>query len=150
MPRPPPSATLAYMARAADRGDDELITTINVTPLVDIVLVLLIVLLVAVAYVVTNAIPLDLPPGAPNESATPPQIVIAIDATDRMRLDGEPVTERQLRERASAFALREPRGRAVLVADPASTHGAFVRAIDTLRQAGVRRYAVSDASAEPR
>ena len=74
------------MGSAAARDDDELITSINVTPLVDIVLVLLIVLLVSVAYVVTNAIPLDAPASTGDTVAPPPELVVSIDASGRMRL----------------------------------------------------------------
>lgn len=130
------------MGSAAAR-DDELITSINVTPLVDIVLVLLIVLLVSVAYVVTNAIPLDAPSSTGDTVAPPPELVVSIDASGRMRLDGQAVSADALRSRASETARRERGVRAVIEADPHASHGAFVRAVDLLRQAGVRRYAVA-------
>ena len=55
---------------AAAHNDDELITGINVTPLVDITLVLLVILMVTASYVVSRAIPMELPKGATAE-ATP-------------------------------------------------------------------------------
>src|SRR6185503_10237532 len=54
----------------ASHDEDELITGINVTPLVDITLVLLVILMVTASYVASKAIPLDLPKGATAE-ATP-------------------------------------------------------------------------------
>ena len=55
------------MAQAVS-NDEELITGINVTPLVDVVLVLLIVLMVTASYMVSKSIPVDLPKGATGEN----------------------------------------------------------------------------------
>src|SRR6185369_6415943 len=53
------------MACGANGGDDdEMITAINVTPLVDVVLVLLIILMVTASYIVSKSIPMDLPNAA--------------------------------------------------------------------------------------
>ena len=52
------------MAGGANTGRDSLIAGINVTPLVDITLVLLIILMITASYVASKAIPLDLPKGA--------------------------------------------------------------------------------------
>jgi biopolymer transport protein ExbD len=52
----------------ATHDTDEMITSINVTPLVDITLVLLIILMITASYVASKAIPLDLPKGATAET----------------------------------------------------------------------------------
>ena len=59
-------------------NDDELITGINVTPLVDITLVLLVILMVTASYVTSRAIPVELPKGATGEG-TPTTLTISID-----------------------------------------------------------------------
>jgi len=53
---------------AAANDNDEMITSINVTPLVDITLVLLIILMITASYVASKAIPLELPKGATAET----------------------------------------------------------------------------------
>jgi biopolymer transport protein ExbD len=124
-----------------DAPDDEMITGINVTPLVDIVLVLLIILMVTAAFAASKAIPLDLPErgSGPSEGRV---LAITLDASSQLSLDGEPITWAELERRARALA-RTGRGpQAVIHADRASRHGEFVRLVDTLREAGIRRYGV--------
>lgn len=103
------------------------------TPWVDIVLVLVIVLIVSVAYV-AQSIPLDASgtPGTSEEAV----LEIALDAQGRVSIDTEHVSWRELRARA-----RESE-RAIITADPAAEHGQFVRLLDVLRAEGVRHYAL--------
>ena len=71
---------------ASASNDDEMITGINVTPLVDITLVLLVILMVTASYVVSKAIPMELPRGATGE-ATPTTLSVSIDREGRTYLD---------------------------------------------------------------
>ena len=125
------------------RGEaDELITTINVAPLVDIGLVLLIIVMVAMTYVATQAIPLELPSeGTSAERAAPLQV--EVDADESVSVDGRASSFRGLAERARRFARATREPHAVIAADPEASHGAFVRAVDVLRTAGIRRYTVA-------
>ena len=62
-------------ARALD--DDDLITGINVTPLVDITLVLLVVMMITASYVASKTIPMELPKSATGET-TPVVLAVSI------------------------------------------------------------------------
>jgi len=128
------------MANGQDNGDQTLISGINVTPLVDVVLVLLVILMVTAGYIVSQAIPVDLPAGATGE-ATPSALAISIDAEGRRYLDGKPITEERLRE-----ALRRARQtrhdlRAIIAADGSVPHRNVVRLVDLLRQEGLFQFA---------
>lgn len=125
------------------RGEgDELITAINVAPLVDIGLVLLIIVMVAMTYVAAQAIPLELPSdGHLAEPAAPLQVEVGADGS--LTVDGHASSLRQLAERARRFARATREPHAVVAADPEASHGAFVRAVDVLRTAGIRRYTVA-------
>jgi len=69
-------------------GDDDLITGINVTPLVDVVLVLLIILMVTASYIVSKAIPMDLPHADTGQSDTQPRtLTVSIDQSGQLFLD---------------------------------------------------------------
>ena len=82
---------------AATASDtDEPITGINVTPLVDITLVLLVVLMITASYVASKSIPLELPKGATAES-TPVTLSVSIDKDGRTFLDAVPVDDAALR-----------------------------------------------------
>lgn len=125
-------------------GDDELITTINVTPLVDIVLVLLIILMVTASYIVSKSIPMDLPEAATGESQAPPrQLSISIDRQGQLYLDAELTNWEALAREARRFAQAESEPRAVIAADRSVSHGEFIRVVDVLRGAGITRYAIN-------
>lgn len=130
---------------AGNSDDEELITAINVIPLVDIVLVLLIILMVTANYIVSQNIPMDLPDAATGQppDAAPKQLAISLDREGKLYVDGTEVTWEVLDQRARAFASEEKEPRAVIAADRNVTHGQFIRVIDLLRNAGVSRYAIN-------
>jgi len=129
------------MATAA-HNDDELITGINVTPLVDITLVLLVILMVTASYVVSRAIPMELPRGATGE-ATPTTLAVSIDKDGQTFLDARPIDEPALRARIKQAHASDPETRAVIAADGRVNHARVVRVIDLLRRENVTRFAIN-------
>lgn len=127
---------------SASPDEDELIASINVTPLVDIVLVLLVVLMVAAAFVMSQAIPLEPPALGQMDAAPPPTIEITIHADGAIDVDGAPVTIEQLSARAGELAQADREARAIIAAHRSARHGDVVRVIDTLRLAHITRYAM--------
>ena len=123
-------------------SDDAPITGINVTPLVDVVLVLLIVLMVTAGYIVSKTIPVDLPKGATGETTTI-TLAITVDAKGKTFLDAEALSAEALRERVRKAHLRDPETRAVIAADGATEHRYVVGVIDLLRQEGVNKFAIN-------
>lgn len=124
------------------QGDDDLITGINVTPLVDIVLVLLVVLMVTASYVATRTVPVDLPRAATGES-TPTTLVVSITADGALYVDAEPATDEELAARVAAAHRADPKVRAVIAADGGTPHRSVVRVIDILRRQQVTRFAIN-------
>src|SRR5512145_1932048 len=96
----------------------EAITGINVTPLVDVVLVLLIILMVTAGYIVARTIPVDLPKSATGE-ATNLTLAITIDMNGKTYLDAEPMGGTDLRRRIRTAKEHDPETRAVIAADGA-------------------------------
>jgi biopolymer transport protein ExbD len=128
------------MANGQDNGDSTLISGINVTPLVDVVLVLLVILMVTAGYIASQAIPVDLPAGATGET-TPSALAISIDARGRRYLDGALIAEPELRA-ALRRARRASRDlRAIIAADGAVAHRDVIRLVDLLRQEGLYQFA---------
>lgn len=128
------------MSGAAIEGDDGIVG-INVTPLVDVVLVLLVVLMVTARVVANDGVPMDLPKAA-TAGATMNVFAIAIDAEGHVSIDGKRVdTSEALRRQATAARERDPELRAVLQASRKVEHGDVVRVLDDLRSAGVSRVA---------
>jgi biopolymer transport protein TolR len=121
---------------------DESITGINVTPLVDVVLVLLVVLMVTATYLASRAIPVDLPAGKTGEALATP-VTVSLTRAGSLYVDGVPSTELELRQRLSSARKVDAELRAVIAADGAVPHRRVVAVIDLLRQAGVERFAIN-------
>jgi biopolymer transport protein ExbD len=130
------------MAASASQSDDEMITGINVTPLVDITLVLLVVLMVTASYVVSRAIPMELPKGATGE-ATPTTLAISIDKDGQTFLDAEPILEPALRARIKTAHDADAETRAVIAADGRTSHSHVIHVIDLLRRESVTKFAMN-------
>jgi biopolymer transport protein ExbD len=120
-------------------NDDDLITGINVTPLVDITLVLLVVLMVTASYVVSRSIPMELPKGSTGES-TAATLFVSIDRQGQLFLDAEPVGDEALRVRIRQATAASPEVRAVIAADGRATHAQVVHVIDLLRLERVTKF----------
>lgn len=127
--------------RAQDDG--EIIADINVTPLVDIVLVLLIILMVTASYIVSQSIPMELPTAANSEEAPAQTLTVSIEDDGDIFVDAEEVSWDGLSTRAAAFAGAQDQPRAVIAADRRVPHGDFIRIVDLLRGAGITRYAIN-------
>ncbi len=127
---------------ASAASDDDMITGINVTPLVDITLVLLVILMVTASYVVSRAIPMELPKGATGEG-TPTTLSVSIDKDGKMFLDAEPIAEPALRARFKSAHDADPETRAVIAADGRTIHSNVVHVIDLLRRENITKFAIN-------
>src|SRR6185369_6060819 len=123
-------------------SDDDMIIGINVTPLVDITLVLLVILMVTASYVVSRAIPMELPKGATGEG-TPTTLSVSIDKDGKTFLDAEPIAEPALRARIKSAHDADPETRAVIAADGRTRHANVVHVIDLLRRENVTKFAIN-------
>jgi biopolymer transport protein ExbD len=130
------------MADVAANGDDTTISGINITPLVDISLVLLIVFMVTAKVLVTQAIPMQVPE-ASNHAAVQVTLAIEVAADGSLRLDGAPMADGAALTRAvKARAGDRPADlHAVIAASRIARHGDVISAIDSLHTAGVTKIA---------
>lgn len=137
------------MAAASD-DEEGIISAINVTPLVDITLVLLIIMMVTAKIIVSSSLPLDLPKAAKGESV---QLVFGLElhSNGDMVVDGKRVPDDKAVLGLAKTALeKNPQLRAVIRADKTVQHGRIIRVLDLLKQAGVSKIAfgVTPISAE--
>ena len=118
---------------------------INVTPLVDVMLVLLIIFMVTAPLLVAG-VPIDLPEsraGALDQQAKPVQV--AIDGTGRITIDDAPIAESELPARLANIAAEPapPEGRRIyLRADRGLDYGRVMRVMGELNRAGLNRVAL--------
>ena len=131
------------MAGGSQNEADEAITGINVTPLVDITLVLLIIFMVTAKIIVSQSVPLDLPKAA---SGTEVQVifsvVLAADGATQVDSRGVANDDAILPLARDAHG-KNPELRAVIKADSAVPHGRVIHVLDLLKQAGVSKIAFS-------
>ncbi len=125
------------MAAAAD--NDGPITGINVTPLVDIILVVLIIFMATAPLIHNRAMKVDLPKAAKHEKAATEALQVVYNAQKELTLSGRKVTEEQLRAELLAMVGREADLRVALRADRNLSYGDIVQILDLVRGAGVHK-----------
>jgi biopolymer transport protein TolR len=131
------------MAATSESDDDEMISGINVTPLVDITLVLLIIFMVTATYIVRQSLEVTLPRAAHGGETVGTTLMLIVRQDGSFVLDGATVDDAQLRERARAARAKDPDVKAIVAADKDARHGAVVHLIDVVKGEGVSKFALN-------
>ena len=129
------------MAGAGGEDDEGLISGINVTPLVDVTLVLLIIFMVTAKIIVSQGLPMDLPKAASGEEV---QTVFSVELTadGRTVVDSKPVkSDDDISALAQTAKLKTRDLRAVIRADKKVEHGRVIHVLDLLKRSGVAKIA---------
>ena len=119
--------------------DDEVMTEINMTPLIDVMLVLLIVFILAVPAI-HSAVPLTLPrasSAAPQQPAEP--VRLDIDAQGRTYWNGKAVEEDALKAQAQQAAMLDPQPVVRLSGDRAVAYERVLQTLSTLQGSGLTK-----------
>jgi biopolymer transport protein TolR len=112
---------------------------INVTPLVDVMLVLLVIFMLT-APLLSSAIRLDLPHAEGGQPGQPPQTVtVSLDAQGQLFFNDQPVQAAALTERLQAAARRNPDTELQLRVDESVAYGRVVALMGAAQQAGLSR-----------
>jgi biopolymer transport protein ExbD len=129
------------MAGSDSEDEDGLISGINVTPLVDVTLVLLIVFMVTAKIIVSQGMPMDLPKSASGEEI---QNVFSVELTmdGKTRVDSLAIAnDDAIPELARQARAKNKDVRAVIRADKKVEHGRVIRVLDLLKQQGIAKIA---------
>lgn len=121
-----------------------MIADINVTPLVDVVLVLLVIFMVAAPVLYQSAIKVKLPSAATGKEQTqksPLQFTLTKDET--LMWGKDKINWTELSERLKAMGATVSTQTAIISADQATPHGTVVKLMDSLRQAGLTKFALN-------
>jgi biopolymer transport protein ExbD len=135
--------------KASGSDDSDLIADINVTPLVDIMLCLLVIFMVTTSYVVADSLKVDLPEAATGDPTEPSTVMVTftVDKDTNVRqlyLNGEKSDEAALRahiQRVKAEGKKDIQ--AVIAADKAASHGEVIHIIDVVKQEGILKFALN-------
>ena len=135
------------MAGGARQDESEIITDINVTPFVDVALVLLIIFMVTATYIIAQSIPVDLPKASTGEDVVT-TFAVALTTDGALYLDGQKIDEATLRSKIRGTKGNNEDVRVVIAADKTVTHGRVVGIIDLVRKEGVAKFAINIESEE--
>ena len=116
------------------------IATLNTTPLIDVMLVLLIMFIISVPLA-THAVKIDLPQGHIPTQPEPKVHRIDLDAAGRTYWDGAPVGAAELHDRLDTFRAVRDDGVLELRADGTARYDAFDRLLSLIKRSGIERLA---------
>ena len=120
-------------------ADTEVMNEINMTPLVDVMLVLLIIFIITVP-VMKHAITVALPSATAQPLATKPETIqLSVDAQGTTFLNQSPLTEAELATRLQAEARKEPQPELHIRGDKAVRYEFVAQAMAQAQQAGLRK-----------
>ena len=131
------------MQVGAQGGDDEPIMDINTTPLIDVMLVLLVMLIITIP-IQLHSVNLQLPTGTPPPSDTKPEVVtIEIDGKSRVLWNGEPLADRAaLQARLAAASAQAVQPELHVRPDVHAKYDTFAEVMVSANQAGLKKLGV--------
>ena len=130
---------MARRRRSRERGGSE----VNLTPMLDVVFIMLIFFIVTASFVKEAGIDVTRPPAATAERKERGNILVAITANDQIWIDRRPVDPRALRANIERMHAENPQGSVVIQADKASKNGLLVQVMDAARLAGVKNVSLA-------
>jgi biopolymer transport protein TolR len=119
-----------------------IIAEINVTPLVDIMLVLLIIFMLTAHLIAKQAIEVELPRASQSTTLTPTTLAVTLTHDGSLYLNDKRVTPDQLRAEVRAAVAKDPKTQAIIAGDKAVTHGRVVWVLDTIKSVGITSFAI--------
>ena len=122
---------------------NEVISDINVVPLVDIILVVLIIFMVTAPMIMKPSINVNLPKAASGDKSTPTPMEITLSADGKVLLNGQVSDELKITEKAKEEILKNPDLQAIISADKDVPPGKVVGIIDLIKGAGINKFAIS-------
>ncbi len=126
------------------RARDELEKSeVNLTPMLDVVFIMLIFFIVTASFVKEAGIDVTRPPAATAERKERGNIMIAITENDQIWIDRRQVDPRALRANIERLHAENPQGSVVIVADKNSKNGLLVLVMDAARAAHVPNVALA-------
>ena len=132
------------MAGSFGGGDEDTISGINVTPLVDVVLVLLVIFLMTAPVLYQSAIKVQLPKAKTGEDAgVKSPLNFTIDAAGKVYWNSEELAWEKLTDKLHAFGPKISEETAMISADQTTPHGVVIKLMDALRASGLVRFALN-------
>ena len=129
--------------RTRGRPAGGLISGINITPLTDVVLVLLIIFMIATPLLIRSEIKVTLPRTASADVAGERSLVITIDAAGTIYLDGVRVAFADLRKTIAGAIAKRPNAPVIIMGDRDARYDLIVQVLEMARSSGVSRLSLA-------
>jgi len=127
---------------ASDSGEPDVMMEINTTPLIDVMLVLLVMLIITIP-IQLHTVNLEMPVGAPPTNLVKPEKVqIDIDTQNVVYWQGLPVSAQELDEKMKAISHQKPQPEVHIRPDKASQYAVFANVLSASKRLGVKKIAV--------
>jgi biopolymer transport protein ExbD len=124
-------------------GRARTIAAINVTPLVDVVLVLLIILMVSSTYIVAQTLKVQLPKARATDGTADKPTKVELLKDGSLRFNDNKVSEAELTQKVKDAVTADPEMSLVVSADREVQHGSVVHMLDIAKLAGVTKFAIN-------
>ena len=127
---------------SGDSGEPEAMMEINTTPLIDVMLVLLVMLIITIP-VQLHSVTLEMPVGAPpSNNIKPEKIQIDIDEKSTVYWQGLPVTSLELEEKMAVIGKTEPQPEVHIRPNKTSQYAVFANVLGSSKRLGLTKIAV--------
>lgn len=131
------------MAGMSDENQNEgLMSSINITPFVDVVLVLLVIFMVTAPMLVKDIMELRLPKTQSGDGQMMQTLGVAVNKDGNILLNGQLTDEAGLAQATKDTLAKNTEAQAIISADVEAAYGKVVKVIDILKTAGLEKFAV--------
>jgi len=131
-----------HVGNTSSSGEPEVMMEINTTPLIDVMLVLLVMLIITIP-IQLHSVNLEMPIGAPPTNLIKPEkIQIDIDEQSVVYWQGLPVAAQELDEKMKAIAPQQPQPEIHIRPNKASQYAVFANVLSSSKRLGLNKIAV--------
>lgn len=140
---------MAGLTQNEAQDSTEPIAGINITPFVDVVLVLLVIFMVTAPMILKDVIAVRLPKAASGDGSSASTLSIVVMKNGNVLLNGALASEDDIRRAVVEAMKRNPDTQAIISADEEALHKYVVSAIDWIKTAGLSKFALQIQKKEP-
>ncbi len=127
----------------AKKGRSGPIVGINVTPMVDVVLVLLVIMMVSAVYIVSQSLKVELPKTATSDQPASSPLAVTITKEGRYLFEKKPIDQAGLVAAMKKAKAKNVDASLVITADRLAYHGEVVHVIDLAKINGITKFAIN-------
>jgi biopolymer transport protein ExbD len=124
-------------------GKRAAISGINITPMVDVVLVLLVIMMVSANYIVSQSLKVELPKAASSDDTTASVAAVTVAKGGGLYFNQEPIDESGLKAKFKQLVTQNPDINLIVSGDKNATHGDVVHVIDVAKIEGITKFAIN-------